>query len=164
MGEVANTSNAWIAWTAAALVASLIHVLIDFHIGLYGETSSKMSALQAANLSITSLVYGWWIYLVAIAGSGDRSALVSALVVAALWAFLWNGVVGLVISPSPSSAFPYQDIAHISSIVLGAGASAAIWRASRFLEGEVSWTMPAVAGAILLSAFVVKSILGLQNA
>ena len=36
MGELANTSNTWIAWTAAALVASLVHVLVDFHIGLYG--------------------------------------------------------------------------------------------------------------------------------
>jgi hypothetical protein len=49
-GELANTSNKWIAWTSAALVASLVHVLADFHIGLYSETSSRMSSLQAANL------------------------------------------------------------------------------------------------------------------
>jgi hypothetical protein len=119
MGELANTSNAWIAWTSAALVASLVHVLVDFHIGLYGEASSRMSSLQAANLFFTSLVYGLWIYAAAVAATGDKSALVSALVIAVLWAFLWNGVVGLAVSPPPSSAFPYQDIAHASSIVFG---------------------------------------------
>jgi len=164
MGGLANAPSAWIAWTAAALIASLVHVLIDFHIGLYGETSTKMSSLQGANLFLTSLVYGYWIYAVAVAGFGNRSALVSALVVAALWAFLWNGVIGLMISPPPSSAFPYQDIAHVSSIVFGAGASAAIWRASRSIATEASWTMLTVTGLILVSAFVVQSVLGLRHA
>ena len=164
MGELANTSNAWIAWTSAALVASLVHVLVDFHIGLYGEASSRMSSLQAANLFFTSLVYGLWIYAAAVAASGDKSALVSALVIAVLWAFLWNGVVGLAVSPPPSSAFPYQDIAHASSIVFGACAGVSIWRVSRSIDAEVSWAMPIAAGMVLLLAFVVQSVLGLQNA
>jgi len=164
MGELTNTSNAWIAWTSAALVASLVHVLVDLHIGLYGETSSRVSWLQAANLFSTSLVYGWWIYAAAVAATGDKSALVSALVIAVLWAFLWNGVVGLAVSPPPSSAFPYQDIAHASSIVFGACAGVSIWRVSRSIDAEVSWAMPIVAGVVLLLAFVVQSVLGLQNA
>jgi hypothetical protein len=32
------------------------------------------------------------------------------------------------------------------------------------METEVSWTMPVVAGVILLSAFVIQSVLDLQNA
>ncbi len=164
MGELANTSNTWIAWTSAALVASLLHVLVDFHIGLYGEASSRMSSLQAANLFFTSLVYGLWIYAAAVAATGDKSALVSALVIAVLWAFLWNGVVGLAVSPPPSSAFPYQDIAHASSILFDAGASGSLWRVSRSIDAEVSWVMPIAAGVILLLAFVVQSVLGLQNA
>ena len=160
---MAYTPNLWIAWTAATLLASLVHVLIDFHIGLYGDTSSRMSSLQAANLFLTSLVYGWWIYAVGVASTGNKSALVSALVIVALWGLLWNGVVGLAVSPPPSSAFPYQDIAHVSCIVFGAGASAAIWRASRSIDAEVSWAMPIAAGVVLLSAFVVQSVLGLQN-
>ena len=161
---MANTSNAWIAWTSAALVASLVHVLVDFHIGLYGEASSRMSSLQAANLFFTSLVYGLWIYAATVAATGDKSALVSALVIAVLWAFLWNGVVGLAVSPPPSSAFPYQDIAHASSIVFGACAGVSIWRVSRSIDAEVSWAMPIAAGVVLLLAFVVQSVLGLQNA
>ena len=164
MGEVTGIQTAWVGWTAAALVASLAHVLVDYHIGLYGESSLRMSSLQAANLAATSLVYGWWIYAVAVAALGDKSALVSALVLAVAWASLWNGAVGLVVSPPPSSAFPCQDVAHLSSIVFGAGAGATIWQTSRTIETDFSWTMPNATGAILLTAFVVQSVLGLQNA
>jgi hypothetical protein len=61
MGELAGTQTtwiAWIAWTAAALIAGLVHVPIDFHTGLYGETSSGMSSLRGVNLFHTSPVYG----------------------------------------------------------------------------------------------------------
>jgi hypothetical protein len=163
MGEMAYTSNRWIAWTAAALLASLVHVLIDFHMGLYGDTSSRMSSLQAANLFLTSLVYGWWIYTVGVASTGNKSALVSALVVAVLWGLLGNGVAALVVSPPPSSAFPYQDIAHVTCIVFGAGASAAIWRASRSIGAGFSWGMPIASGVVLLSAFIAQSVLFVQN-
>ena len=164
MGEAAGVSNPWIAWTAAALMASLFHVLVDFHIGLYGGASSAMSLLQAANIVLTSLVFGWWIWATAVGVSGNESALVGALVVAALWAFLWNGVVGLFVSPPPSSAFPYQDIAHLTSIVFGAGAAVEIWRVARPIELGVSWTVPVLSVAVLMAAFVVQSVLGLQNA
>jgi hypothetical protein len=71
-GELANSSKKWIAWTSAALVASLVHVLADFHIGLYSETSSRMSSLQAANLFFASLIYGWWIYAATVASFTQR--------------------------------------------------------------------------------------------
>ncbi len=76
---------------------------------------------------------------------------------------LANGVAAVAVAPPPSSAFPYQDIAHFSCIVFGVGASAAIWRARRSIAGKVSWTMPAATDIILLLAFVVQSVLGLQN-
>ncbi len=124
-----------------------------------------MSSLQAANLFLTSLVYGWWIYTVGVASAGNKSALVSALVVAALWGLLANGVAALAVAPPPSSAFPYQDIAHVSCIVFGAGASAATWRASRSMAAEeFSWAMPIATIVVLLSAFVVQSVLFQQNA
>lgn len=110
------------------------------------------------------MVYGWWIYAVALASLGDKSALVSALVLAVSWAFLWNAVVGLAVSPPPSSAFPYQDIAHFVSIVFGAGAGVTIWQTGRTMASDVPWTMPVATGAILLAAFVAQSVLGLQNA
>jgi hypothetical protein len=163
MGEMVYTSNRWIAWTAGTLLASMVHVLIDLHIGLYGDTSSRMSSLQAANLFFTGLVYGWWVYMIGVASTGNKSALVSVLIVAVLWGLLGNGVAALAASPPPSSAFPYQDIAHVSCIAFGAGASAAIWRASRSIAAELSWAMPIASGVVLISAFVVQSVLFLQN-
>jgi hypothetical protein len=162
MNDMVGTSHGWIAWTAA-LLASLAHVLIDSHIGLYGETSSQMSLLQAANVLLTSLIYGWWVYAVGVTSAGNKSALVSTLVIVVVWVLLVNGVAALAVAPPPSSAFPYQDIAHVSCIVLGVGASVAIWRARRSMAGEVSWSIPVTTGIILLLAFVVQSVLGLQN-
>ena len=162
MDDMADTSHGWIAWTAAALLASLTHVLIDSHIGLYGETSSQMSLLQAANVLLTSLFYGWAIFAVGLASMGNKSALVSTLVIVVVWVLLANGA-AIALAPPPSSAFPYQDIAHVSCIVFGVGASAAIWRARRSIAGEVSWSMPITTGITLLLAFVVQSVLGLQN-
>ncbi len=163
MDDMADTSHGWIAWTAAALLASLAHVLIDSHIGLFGETSSQMSLLHAANVLLTSLFYGWAIFAVGLSSMGDKSALVSTLVIVVMWVLLANGVAAVAVAPPPSSAFPYQDIAHFSCIVLGVGASAAIWRARRWMGGEVSWSMPVATGILLLLVFVVQSILGLQN-
>ena len=58
----------------------------------------------------------------------------------------------------------YQDIAHASSILFGAGAGGSLWRVSRSIDADVSWAMPIAVGVILLLAFVVQSVLGLQNA
>jgi hypothetical protein len=93
---------------------------------------------------------------------GDKSALVSTLIIVVVWVLLANGVAALAVAPPPSSGFPYQDIAHFSRVVLG-GASAAVWRARRWMGGEVSWSMPVTTGRLLLLAFIVQSILGLQN-
>ncbi len=53
------------------LDASLVHVLVDIHFGLYGETSSWVSSLQAVNPSLTSSNYAGWIYAAAVASSGE---------------------------------------------------------------------------------------------
>ncbi len=49
----------------------MVHVLVDIHIGLYGETSSWVSSRQAVNPSLTSLIYEGWIYAAAVAASGE---------------------------------------------------------------------------------------------
>ncbi len=52
-------NDLWLIFSAAAVAASLAHVLIDYHIGLYGRSSAVMQPLQAGNLLCTSLVYAW---------------------------------------------------------------------------------------------------------
>jgi hypothetical protein len=50
------------------------------------------------------------------------------------WAFLSNGAVAVAAAPPPSAAFPYQDITHFGSLVLGGLAAYATWRKMR-MEG-----------------------------
>ena len=78
MTQTTATPNL-IAWSAAALGISLVHVLIDYHIGLYGKTAASMSPLQAANAFLTSAVFGWWLLLLGLASQGNKGALFSAL-------------------------------------------------------------------------------------
>jgi hypothetical protein len=35
-------------------------------------------------------------------------------------AFLFHGLIAIIAAPPPSAAFPFQDIAHIASLVTGA--------------------------------------------
>lgn len=109
----------WVAVTAVAIGATLWHVIIDYHIGLYGETSDRMSPAQGVYAATLGLTYAWWAAMLALAASGDRSALRSLVWITVIWSVVVNGLVALVAAPPPSSAFPYQDLAHVIS--LGAG-------------------------------------------
>ena len=121
-----------ILWNAAALAASLAHVFIDHHIGLFGESSSAMSPLQAAIIFILCLVYGCWSISLGLATSGYRAGLLGTFTLTVVWAFLANGLVGLAACPPPcQSAFPYQDIAHVSSLVFGTLAAYTTWQKIR---------------------------------
>jgi hypothetical protein len=50
----------WLLLNVAALVFALAHTLLDFHLGLFGQTSMFMTPLQAANILIICLIIGWW--------------------------------------------------------------------------------------------------------
>ncbi len=117
----------WLVWSTLAIVATLAHVLIDAHIGLWGETSDEMSVLQATNLGAQGVVYGWWALALVFAARGDRWGMRSALVMAAGNAFLLHGAIAIVAAPPPSAAFPYQDLAHGLSLVTGGVAAVYIW-------------------------------------
>lgn len=121
----------WVWWTALAVAATLAHTMIDAHIGLWGETSDSMSPLQAANIATHGALYAWWAAVVAFAFGGDRWALRSVLLMAAVHAFLLHGLVAFAAAPPPSSAFPYQDIAHGLSMVTGGIAALMVWAPAR---------------------------------
>lgn len=117
----------WLPWTAAALAATVAHILIDYHIGLYGETSETMSALQAASAVRQAVLIGWWLVLAASAvhDSGALRALFWLVVVEAA---LLNGAVAFIVAPPPSAGFPYQDLAHGAALVFGVIAAVRISR------------------------------------
>lgn len=113
----------------AAFAASLTHQFIDLFIGLYGS-GRAMSVAQALFLLILAALYGWWAALFAGTARGDQGAATAQLLLCAVWVTFGNGIGGLVGCPIPcANAFPYQDVAHLGNIGLGAGASVALWRA-----------------------------------
>ena len=50
----------WLWLNAAALALSMIHFQVDWHVGLFGETSSIMSTSQGALVFATSVIFAWW--------------------------------------------------------------------------------------------------------
>lgn len=142
---------------AAGLV--LAHVLIDQHIGLWGATSEYMSPLQAANVAGHSLLFAWWMLLVAWAREPARPGAMMALtVMVAVEAFLLNGLVALAVCPPPcAGAFPYQDIVHVAIVVVGGWAGLAayrVWGADHRGEGRrLTWlTVGVIVASMALSA------------
>jgi hypothetical protein len=151
----------WATWGALALAFSLIHALIDFQVGLFGPSSENMTAGQALLIALVSLLYAWWGVSFSWAGaSGARAAgLAGLLVLAFLWSFVANGLVGVAACPPPcSGAWPYQDIVHFGNVIFGGLASAATWRAVRLNSGPARWP------AALTGVGLTVAILALQGA
>jgi hypothetical protein len=149
----------WSVFTALALGVSLVHVLIDYSVGLYGRSSSFMSALQATNIVMIALIYACWLAAMAWAGRGQKTAGVCLLVLTIGWTFLGNGLVVIAACPPPCrDAFPYQDIAHLSNVIFGALATYTIWRTMRAWTGRISWSFPLSLIGVLVVAWAVSAV------
>jgi hypothetical protein len=153
-----TTAPKWLVWSSIALVATLAHTLIDMHIGLWGESSDEMNAIQAINSLGQGAVYGWWILAVAFALQGDRWAMRSVLLFAAVNAFLFHGLIAIVAAPPPSAAFPFQDIAHVSSLLTGAAAAILIRRRLSEMQPGGRKYLFIGAGALILLAQVLSGL------
>src|SRR5438067_13429599 len=79
-----SVTRAWAPLSAAALAFSLLHTLIDWHIGLFGPSGPTLSAVRAASAWLVASIYGWWAWCLVSAGAGSRSHLIG--VVALTWA------------------------------------------------------------------------------
>lgn len=154
----------WLPWTSASLLISLVHVIIDYHIGLYEPSGDAMTPLQAANAIFTAAAFAWWLVLVGWAARGNKTALLSNTIFILIWVCLWNGLIGLLVAPPPSAVFPYQDIAHIGGIIIGAVAVWFTWQTYIAAPSQASWGMPSLTGTILFLVFAIQSLLGLRNA
>lgn len=152
----------WVAMGALALGFSLAHALIDFQVGLFGPSSENMTAGQALLVTLVGLLYAWWGVSFAWAGSpGARAVgLAGLLVLAFVWSFLANGVVGVAACPPPcSAAWPYQDIAHFGNIIFGGLASAATWRAVRFNSGPARWPVALTGVGLTVAILTLQGVL-----
>ena len=149
----------WLWLNIVALVFSLIHILIDFSIGLWGKSSAVLSAVQMLNILFIALTYGFWGLALAWAARGERRGLVTVFALTLLWSFLGNGVIGLLAAPPPSAAFPYQDLAHLGNVIFGGLALWALWRPMRAGRGPSDWRHTLIPLALLVAVFAVESIL-----
>ena len=152
----------WAWLSALALAFSLVHVVLDYQIGLFGETSEDVSWVQAALAFLLGLLYAWWGASFAMAGGGawQGVGLASLLVLALVWSFLGNGLAGVFACLPPcSGAFPYQDVAHFGNIIFGGWASYALWSMVRKARGAVRWVGVLVALALVAVLFLLEGLL-----
>jgi hypothetical protein len=152
----------WLFWGALSLAFSLAHALIDFQVGLFGPSSENMTAGQALLIALLSLLYAWWGVSFAWAGSpGARAVgLAGLLVLAFVWSFLANGVVGVGACPPPcSGAWPYQDIVHFGNVIFGGLASAATWRAVRLNSGPARWPVALTGAGLTVAILALQGVL-----
>ncbi len=119
-----------IALSVLALSVSLTHTFIDLFIGLYGS-GPQMNVLQAGLIAVLAALHGWWAAVIARAASGRGGELTLALF-AGVGLLGWNGVGGLVgCPPACPNAWPYQEVAHVASVIVGALAARSAWGARR---------------------------------
>lgn len=141
-----------IAVQGYALSASLLHVLIDAHLGLFGAPPA-VTFVQAVAFAFIAALYGWWMAPLAVGIWGTRAGLLSLALLAGIWSFIVNGVVGIVACPIPcAAAAPYQDMAHLANIALGGAGAWYAWRVFRKTSGPITPTRTLTTTVVLLAA------------
>lgn len=153
----------WVVWTAVTFAAVVYHLLIDFHLGLYGQISAEMGLVKGLWGLARSLLLAWWLLLVALAIGGRPGALRATLIVVVAEGVLLQGAVAIAVAPPPSDAFPWQDIAHFAALASGGVATWMIWRerARRGVPGGGRWLVVGTV-VLLVVAHVLSAPLNLE--
>lgn len=163
--EAQSNDRRWPQWlwlVGLALAFSLVHVLLDYQMGLFGRTSEDVSWAQAALALLLGLLYAWWgvSFGMAMGSTWQGVGLAGLLWLSLLWAFLANGLAGVFACLPPcSGAFPYQDIAHFGNIIFGGWASYATWPALRASRTGMRWQAALVPVVLVVALFFLQSYL-----
>jgi hypothetical protein len=140
-----------------ALAASLMHVIVDFQVGLYG-TGTIVSGLQAANIVAYAAMYALWGWALG-AAAGSRGAVASLVILAGGWAAMGQGLIGFVACPPPcGGATGIQDAAHFLSLVVGAWAAYATARVFGESPGPIGWWPSVIAVALIAGGFALEGL------
>jgi len=143
-----------IALQAAALASSLLHALVDVWIGIFGR-GQAIRAGEAATLVAIAVLYAWWALLFSVAAR--RDALWGLLALAGFWAAFTSGAIGFAFCVPPcAGAPPLGDLSHLGSLVFGAWAMLATWRAMRTARDPHGFGVLAVTAVLMLTAFVLQ--------
>jgi hypothetical protein len=149
----------WLWLTSAALAFSLVHIIIDFNIGLFGATSKTMSLAAGLHILALGLIYAWWALTLGRAALGQTGGLAGLFGVTFLWSFLGNGLITIFAAPPPSAAFPFQDIAHFGNLLIGGWASYELWRAIQAAPPPAQWRWAFVALGLSVLVYICESLL-----
>ena len=143
----------WLPLGLATMFVSVLHIVIDFGVGLF-DLSGTLSASEAATLVGIALIQVWWAVSLSAGARGNGGGVASAGVLGAGWAALVNGYPIVYCPPVCEEARPLTDLGHVGSIVLGVllalVCTGSLWRA-RVRPG---WFMPTVATALVAGTLV----------
>ena len=137
----------WFWLSLAAMAVSMMHILLDFGVGLFPMRGTLAPAVGAVVLLIP-LIQVWWVVSLAAGARGVGGGVASTVILGLGWTVLINGLaIQYCLPPCPDAA-PLSDVAHVGSLVLGIAAPAAgIWALWRG-RVRVGWVLPA--GALVL--------------
>ena len=137
----------WFWLSLAAMAVSMMHILLDFGVGLF-DMQGRLAPPLAAVVLLVPLIQAWWCLSLAAGARGAGGGVASAVILGLGWTFLTNGYAIVFCMPPCPYAAPLSDVAHIGSLVLGIVAPAAgiwaLWRA----RVRVGLVLPA--GALVL--------------
>ncbi len=137
----------WFWLSLAAMAVSMMHILLDFGVGLFPMRGTLAPAVGAVVLLIP-LIHVWWVVSLAAGARGVGGGVASAAILGLGWTVLINGLAIMYCLPPCPDAAPLSDVAHVGSLVLGIAAPAAgIWALWRG-RVRVGWVLPA--GALVL--------------
>jgi len=153
----------WLWLSLAAMAVSIMHMLLDFGVGLFPMRGSLAPEVVAVVLLVTLIQVWWGISLVA-GARGVGGGVASAVILGLGWALLTNGYAIVFCPPPCPEAAPLTDVGHVGSLVLGIAAPAAgIWalwrrrgRGRELWGGRVGSVLPV--GALVLVVATVWSL------
>lgn len=147
----------WFWVSLAAMAVGMMHILLDFGVGLFPMKGTLAPAVAAVVILIP-LIHVWWVVSLAAGARGVGGGVASTVILGLGWTVLVNGLAIQYCMPPCPSAAPLSDVSHVGSLVLGIAAPAtgiwALWRG----RVRVGWVLPA--GALVL---VVATVLALAN-
>jgi hypothetical protein len=130
MMNAARPSARWLSAHTLAIGFSLGHLILDWHLDLFGPATTSLSTVQALILVVGAAVYALWASSLALAGQGSRRGMIATLGLCAVGG-LGNGLSIVACFPPCSGASPFGDISHIGSLIFGMWAMVESWRALR---------------------------------
>jgi hypothetical protein len=143
----------WLWVGLLTMFVSVLHIVIDFGVGLF-DLHGTLSPAEAATLVGIALIQVWWAVSFMAGAQGNAGGVASAGILGAGWAALTNGYPIVFCPPVCAEARPLTDVGHVGSIVFGLLlAFVAIWSLWR-ARVRPGWFLPAVSAALVVGTLV----------